>query len=102
MVWVNYFSLRLLNKLFINPFPLLREQKLKKMKKVLSILAIAAFAVSFTACKKDYTCECTTKDGATVLGTTTATAKLKKSDADAWCGDYSVTAGTLVMTCDLK
>ena len=26
------------------------------MKKVLSIVAVAALAVSFTACKKDYTC----------------------------------------------
>ena len=29
------------------------------MKKVLTVLAIAAFAVSFTACKKEYTCTCT-------------------------------------------
>lgn len=72
------------------------------MKKVLSILAVAAFVVSFTACKKDYTCECVTKDGATVLSTTTATAKLKKSDAEAWCGDYDVTVGTMTTTCSLK
>lgn len=72
------------------------------MKKVLAILAIAAFATSFTACKKDYVCECTVTDSGTVLSTSTYTAKLKKSDAEVWCGDSESTVGTMVVSCSLQ
>ena len=60
------------------------------MKKVLAILAIAAFATSFTACKKDYTCTCSHD----LLGTTTPTMyefeKVKKDEAETACGDLEV------------
>ena len=60
------------------------------MKKVLTILAIAAFATSFTACKKDYTCTCTHD----LLGASTATTyeyeKAKKDVAEQACSDTEV------------
>ena len=39
------------------------------MKKVLAIVAIAAFAASFTACKKEYTCDCTDFSGVVTVKT---------------------------------
>lgn len=55
------------------------------MKKFITVCIVAAFA---TACKKDYSCVCTSTD--TSNGTTTTTvdtykAKTTKKDADAWC-----------------
>lgn len=56
------------------------------MKKGLAIFAIIAFASSFVACKKDYTCTCT------YSGTTTTykLGKMKKSDAESACAVYAI------------
>lgn len=73
------------------------------MKKVLTVLAIAAFAVSFTACKKDYTCTCTHD----LLGTATPTkyeyTKVKKDDAETACTDTEAVhkLAELTATCSL-
>lgn len=72
------------------------------MKKVLTVLTIVAVASVFTACKKEYTCECTTKSGGIVISTVSHTEKLKKSEAEEWCDEYKVTSGTLTTTCKLK
>lgn len=77
------------------------------MKKGLAILTIVAFAAFFTACKKDYTCECTTKDGTgAVLASSSATGKMTKSDAESWCsaGESSSTifGTTWITTCTLN
>lgn len=68
------------------------------MKKVTSIALIALFAIGFTSCKKDYTCECTL-DG-TVIASYTYT-KVKKNDAESACTGQ-VTSGGSTMKCALK
>lgn len=55
------------------------------MKKGLAIFAIVAFASSFVACKKDYTCTCTS-------GTSTFTynlGKQSKKNAETQCAVYA-------------
>ena len=66
------------------------------MKKVLSIVAVAALAVSFTACKKEYTCECDVL-GLTISKDTTASV-LKKKDIEDWCDSYD----SALSQCSLK
>jgi hypothetical protein len=67
------------------------------MKKIAPIAALALFAVAFTSCKKDYTCEC--KMNGTVISTTTIHAK--KSDAKSACS-ATATVGSTTMSCELK
>ncbi|MES2838499.1 MAG: hypothetical protein V4667_13305 [Bacteroidota bacterium] len=65
------------------------------MKKLTLVLAVVAFAA--VSCKKEYTCTCST----TYAGTTysaSATAEMKKKDAEAWCTAYNTGSGT---TCKL-
>ena len=69
------------------------------MKKVLFAVAVIGFAM--TSCKKDYTCKCTVTDNGTVLAESTATGKMKKSDAESWCNGYASTAGTMKTECKL-
>ncbi|MFH1321878.1 MAG: hypothetical protein ABII90_14660 [Bacteroidota bacterium] len=57
------------------------------MKKVLAIIAIVAFAASFSACKKDYTCSCTVS-GLTI---TAEFLKVKKADAEDSCSSLETT-----------
>jgi hypothetical protein len=59
------------------------------MKKTIMLIAAVAFVA--TSCKKQYTCECTSYENGTAVMTYSYSAKLKKSDADVWCGDYSET-----------
>jgi len=73
------------------------------MKKVMSFLAVVALIATVnTSCKKNYTCECC----ATCSGTKTcgsATAKMKKKDAKAWCEDHHhETSSGCTHDCDLK
>jgi len=51
------------------------------MKKSVLFVAVAALALSFSSCKKDYTCDCT------VNGNTTSTPleNVSKSDAEDAC-----------------
>ncbi len=69
------------------------------MKKITPILAIAALAISFTSCKKDYTCTC--KDSA---GTQTAQyqfPKVKKSAAEDGCNTWHTAAQVSGGSCSL-
>ncbi len=73
------------------------------MKKVLLIAAVAGMAM--VSCKKDYTCECTTKDNGTVMGTSSVTIKDTKKNADEACsGKASTTGGgtTISTECAIK
>lgn len=68
------------------------------MKKVM-ILAAALFAVSFTSCKKEYTCECTYTN--TTLNST-STIKSTKKDAEDKCNTLSSAAAAIGGSCTLK
>lgn len=71
------------------------------MKKVM--FAAAAFAVlGLASCKKDYSCECVTKEGTTTLETTTTTITGKKKDVEAACNSLSSTVFTVTKTCTIK
>jgi hypothetical protein len=57
------------------------------MKRIIFTLAVVAFAaVSFTSCKKDYTCTCTDSTG---LTDKTEFKDAKKSDAEDACATLS-------------
>jgi len=72
-----------------------RYEKLNKMKKAIAILSIVAFAASFTACKKDYTCKCTYDLSGTSTTISYEYTKVKKADAEEAC-ELSETAWKLV------
>lgn len=76
------------------------------MKKLALVLAVVGFAA--VSCKKDYTCECTTTSNIPgyTAAKTTATAKMKKKDAEDWCATGNSSATTYGFTystaCALK
>lgn len=76
------------------------------MKKIASVAAIALFAVAFTSCKKDYTCECISKDNAgNVMSTSSVTLKATKKDAKTACNEEATVTGgsnSITMSCSLK
>ncbi len=72
------------------------------MKKTMAIAALLVVAATFTSCKKEYSCECTTKDGSTVVSTATTTIKDTKSKAEDACNGLENTVGTLTTTCEIK
>ncbi|MCB0700119.1 MAG: hypothetical protein H6551_04715 [Chitinophagales bacterium] len=77
------------------------------MKKVASIAMIALFAVSFTACKKKWTCECTsTVNGVSTTVSGTDDTKRTKKDAKALCegsnGTTSISGVSATIDCKLK
>lgn len=67
------------------------------MKKIAPIAAIALFAVAFTSCKKEYTCECSI-DGTVVGSTTIKDTKKKAKDA---CNQTS-SFGGITAKCEIK
>lgn len=69
------------------------------MKKL--VLVAAVVALGLTACKKDYTCECTIKDGSSTI-TASSTTKAKKKDAKDACEKGTATVGTTTTTCAIK
>jgi hypothetical protein len=75
------------------------------MKKILgfSLVLIAASTI-FVACKKDYTCTCTTKDSSGTIAdyTVSTTIHSTKSKATDACTALKATAGTLSTTCAIK
>ena len=72
------------------------------MKKVMSFLAVVALIATVnTSCKKNYTCECCTTCGG-VQECASATKKLKKKDAKAWCEGSSSAAYGCSVECKLK
>jgi len=76
------------------------------MKKLLSIAAVTVALVSLSSCKKDYTCECTSSVGGTVLQTVSTTINGKKDDVKTSCenGSSSQTVGgvTSSVSCTIK
>lgn len=69
------------------------------MKKV---LFVAAFAVlGLVSCKKDYTCECTVKNGESTV-TSSSTIHASKKDAKASCESGTVTVGEMSTSCVIK
>jgi capsular polysaccharide biosynthesis protein len=69
-----------------------------KMKKIILSLAVVAIAaVSFTSCKKDYTCTCT------ILGQASSTTyeKTTKDDAQSKCDAANTGAALLGGSCKL-
>ena len=71
------------------------------MKKIIAIVAVIAFASAFTACKKDYTCTCTYNCYGT-SGSSSATAHMKKSDADTWCTAQAASTTGCTYSCSLN
>lgn len=74
------------------------------MKKLFPIALVAVAAMTFTSCKKDYTCTCTGTGGYTA--TASFTIHDTKSNATSTCekGSVSVTSGstTVGQTCAIK
>ena len=68
----------------------------------MAIAALLVVAATFTSCKKEYTCECTTTDGSTTVGTTTTTIKDTKKKAEDACNALNVSSGTAKTECKLK
>ena len=64
------------------------------MKKVLAIVAIVAFAASFSACKKEYSCDCTD-----LSGTVTVKTEKAKSAQEACDKAETKLLGISVETC---
>ena len=74
--------------------------KNKFMSKKIAILSIALMALSFTSCKKDWTCTCTDATGGEVRKFT----KITKNQAKANCqtSTYSSSTSSGTETCTLK
>jgi hypothetical protein len=76
------------------------------MKRILLFsAAVLVAASSFTSCKKDYTCECTstyTYGGVSTTSNYSATAHLKKSDAKTWCTGQAGSGTGYTYSCALK
>lgn len=79
------------------------------MKKFAPIAIIAFFGVlSFTACKKDYSCKCTANVAGVSADTTWALGKQKKKDAKAACDAFETTYKAVVtsvggtLECEVK
>ena len=71
------------------------------MKKLSLFVVAALFAVGFTACKKEYTCTCTTTEAGN--NTTTSTiidlGKQSKKDAETACDARVTSVSGYTMTC---
>lgn len=70
------------------------------MKKLILAAIVGTFAL--TACKKDYTCECTTKSDGAVVATSSSTLNGKKDDVKAACEGTSSSIGTTSVSCVVK
>lgn len=55
------------------------------MKKFIAILAVVAVGATFTACKKSYTCTCTSTYNGQSTTSSYTSPKIKKSTAKTWC-----------------
>lgn len=69
------------------------------MKKITLVAAVTLLAVSFTSCKKDYTCECTYSN--TALNSS-STIKTTKKDAEEKCKTLNDAASPVGGTCAIK
>ncbi len=78
----------------------LQIKKQKTMKKLTPLVLAAAFgALTFTSCKKDYTCDCKV-NGESVIKYDIKNAK--KKDAEAACEGYSITTAVGSYSCSLN
>lgn len=81
--------------------------KNKLFMKKLSLLSVAALivATSFTSCKKDYTCTCTTS-GTGISASSSTVINDTKANAEETCdkGDATTTSGSITITtaCEIK
>ncbi|HEY9178731.1 MAG TPA: hypothetical protein VIN07_13625 [Flavipsychrobacter sp.] len=71
------------------------------MKKFAPIAAIALFAVAFTSCKKEWTCECSTTMNGTTTTVSGKTTKMTKKDAKAAC-EKDTNVGGVQVSCKIK
>jgi hypothetical protein len=62
---------------------------------LLSIVAVVLVSLSFTSCKKDFTCECKFTD--TTRNFSIDIKSKLKNDAKVICADYSDAVGTCVI-----
>lgn len=62
---------------------------------LLSIVAVVLVSLSFTSCRKDFTCECTFTD--TSRNFSIDIKNKLKNDAKVICTDYSEAVGTCVI-----
>lgn len=62
---------------------------------LLSIVAVVLVSLSFTSCRKDFTCECTFTD--TTRNFSIDIKNKLKNDAKVICADYSEAVGTCVI-----
>lgn len=69
------------------------------MKKITTLAMLALFAVAFTSCKKDYTCECTYANAAL---NSSSEIKTTKKDAQDKCDALHAAASPVGGTCKLK
>jgi hypothetical protein len=84
-----------------------QQKKLTIMKKVFVFAALTLAVFSFSSCKKDYTCSCTSAINGTTVGTPTSmTINDTKSNAKTSCedGSSSQTTGgiTQTVTCTIQ
>ena len=72
--------------------------------KKLMLLGAAVAMLSVTACKKDYTCECTTADSSGTFAdiTSSTTIKETKKKATDACEGLTSSVGTLTTSCKIK
>lgn len=72
------------------------------MKKSILTLAVVAFiGLSFTSCKKDYTCVCKTEMSGSSTTTSTTTIKDTKKNAKDKCESLSSSNGSIKTTCSI-
>ena len=70
------------------------------MKKIFTLCAVLAIMLSFTACKKDYTCECVLASDPPVSAQITINGTKKK--AQEACEAESTTLGGVAYDCAIK
>lgn len=70
------------------------------MKKITSIALVTLLAVSFTSCKKDWSCTCKDKEGKETAKYTFP--KVKKSDAETGCNAWNTGASMSGGKCELN
>ncbi len=69
------------------------------MKKTILVLSVVAL---FSACKKDYTCECTTSPGSSVDKYTIKSATKRQAKANCYSSSYDVSGTKITQDCKLK
>ncbi len=67
------------------------------------ILGVCIAALSFTSCKKDYTCTCTSyESGVEIASASAVLENISKSDAVTACDVGDITYGTASVDCEIE